>query len=191
MADVEVLQAYDVHHFNTLPNLLDASHAFNSKDGGDFVDKVFKPLLIKHHLQGKLGIGLLHRHFDLAGSERLVEFNNVSTPWPIEGEGYDVKGAISPSAWLIKAGKLMPYEFNFDPIGGEEALDLNSYDSFVLEFINVAQNAGLDQVVALRLFPHKGFAGSLEFTQGKANITLLPDQVSNSNRLNYYSSSVY
>jgi hypothetical protein len=70
----KLLQPYSTHAFNTLPELHTAQDSFTSKGGKNLVDEVFKPMIEKHKLEAKLGVGLLHRHFDLEGSEKLVEF---------------------------------------------------------------------------------------------------------------------
>ena len=119
MATAQILEPYDVHRFNTIPLLHDVSTSFQAKNGTEFVEKVFKPLVLKHKLESQLGIGLLHRHFDLEGFEKLVEFNNISSPWAIKAENH-MRGKVLPCSWLINSGKLMPYEFFFAP-GASEA----------------------------------------------------------------------
>jgi hypothetical protein len=115
MATTQILQPYDPSHFNTIPYLHEVSKSFQAKNGAEFVEKVFKPLILKHNLESQLGIGLLHRHFDLKGFEKLVELNNISTPWAVKGEDH-MDGKILPCSWLISGGgKLMPYEFFFSP----------------------------------------------------------------------------
>jgi len=92
----EVLQSYSTHAFNTLPELHPAQDSFTSKGGKHLVDEVFKPMIEKHKLEAKLGVGLLHRHFDLEGSEKLVEFNNISLPWNSDREDSHNGGKILP-----------------------------------------------------------------------------------------------
>lgn len=77
----DVLQSYDVHHFNTIQYLTDADKAFQAHGGLILVENVCKPLMLKHKPESKLGLGLVHRHFTLGEPEKLVKFNNISTSW--------------------------------------------------------------------------------------------------------------
>lgn len=178
----EILHPYNVHHFNNMPYLAEAEEAFTTNNGPDFVEHVFRPLLMKHKLETKLGLGLLHRHFKLDEPERLVEINNVSTPW---AEGAFVKANTAPSGWLIRGGKLMPYEFHFSPADDHATFDIKSAQPFIDEFLLAAKTAGVEDIVALRLFPGQGYRGCLEVTQDRANINLVPGQVCASVCQNY------
>lgn len=72
---------YTTNAFNSLPDLHHAQDNFVSNRGPDIVATLLRPLIVKHQLEARLGVGLLHRHFDLLDEEMLVEFNNISTPW--------------------------------------------------------------------------------------------------------------
>jgi len=131
MADV--LQPYSVAEFNKIPDLYHANTAFLDKDGEKFVRDVFCPLVLKHGLEDYLGAGMLHRHFPLKESEKLVEFNNISMPWSHQGSDDSHSGGmILPRAWLLKDDKLMPYEFFFSPPNKKKSLDLNKEESLDL-----------------------------------------------------------
>jgi hypothetical protein len=43
-------QPYDPSHFNTIPYVHEVSKSFQAKDGPEFVEKVFKVLVLKHSL---------------------------------------------------------------------------------------------------------------------------------------------
>lgn len=178
MAEVE--RPYSVVEFNKIPDLHSATESFNANDGMEFVNKVFGPLVLKHGLEAQLGITVLHRHFRLEESEKLVEFNNVSVPWKLRDQNDTPSGGkILPNAWLLKDGKLMPYEFFFSPLAKDNSVDL-TYDkiqAFLEEFVKSAKYSKLDQIIGLRMFPGKGFQGGLEFTEDRANIVLEPGQV--------------
>ncbi|RDL30699.1 uncharacterized protein BP5553_10044 [Venustampulla echinocandica] len=154
----QVLQPYSTRVFNTLPELHMAQDSFMIKGGKGLVDNVFKPMIEKHGLEAKLGVGLLHRHFDLEGSEKLVEFNNISLPWNSDREDSHNGGKVLPSAWVVRNGGLIPYEYYFSPLGrcGRVRGRTDNMPS---------------------LFPHIGFTCALEVTEGRANINLSPDQV--------------
>ena len=172
----EVLQPYSADVFNTLPDLPTAERSLVSRGGPDLVNELLKPMIEKYQLEGKLGVGLLHRHFELGETEKLVEFNNISLPWKSNNDDHS-GGKILPSAWAVKDNKLTPYEFYYSPLGRDDHFDFGTARSFVREFIEAVNQFGLEQTLSLRLFPGDGFTGALEITEGKANINLLPDQV--------------
>jgi len=187
-----VLLPYSTSHFNNLPSLHGATTEFASKSGRAFFDDVFAPLVIKHGLESKVGLGLLHRHFRLKRAEKMVEFNDVSTPWTTttttsaesEEEEEEDKGGphehlggeVLPCAWLLRGGKFMPYEFFYSPMGCRRAsVDLDGPDvrAFLAEFVDAAESAGVAGVVALRLYPEYADCNeALEMTQGRSYITL-------------------
>jgi hypothetical protein len=173
----EVQEAYSTHLYNSIPDLHDARDSFTAKGGADSVNSVFKPLILKHQLEAVLGVGLLHRHFDLRDNEKLVEFNNISIPWRHQQGDDHTGGKLLPSAWLIKEGRLIPYEFYFSPLGLDNGVDLTKFALFLCEFIESVKALELDKTMALRVFPQVNFTGALEITEGRANINLTPDQV--------------
>jgi hypothetical protein len=172
-----VMQCYSTLLFNTFLDLHTVKERFESKGGMDLVNGIFKPIIERHQLEAKLGVGLLHRHFELGGNEKLVEFNNISLPWSAQAGDNHSGGKIIPNAWAICDGKILPYEFYFSPLGQDRPFDFDKATAFLADFIQVIEEKGLDKVIAIRLFPHEGFSGALELTEGRANINLSPDQV--------------
>ena len=77
MAAAQILQTYDMNHFNIIPYLHDISKSFQVKSGPYFVEKAFGPTVLKHKFESQMGIGLLHRHFDLKGFKN---FSNSASP---------------------------------------------------------------------------------------------------------------
>lgn len=176
-----VMQSYSTDWFNTLPDLHTVKERFESKRGMDLVNGLFKPMVEKHQLEAKLGVGLPHRHFELEGNEKLVEFNNISLPWSNQVGDNHSGGKIIPNAWAICDGKILPYEFYFSPLGHDHPFDFDKVTAFLTEFVQVVKDRGLDRgldkIIAIRLFPHEGFTGALELTEGRANINLSADQI--------------
>ena len=109
------LHAYSSDMFNELPDLPMAEESFVSKGGTDLVDKILRPIIEKYQLQGKFVVGLLQRHFELDGSEKLVEFNNISLPWKVTSDEYS-GGGIVPSAWAICKGGLLHTSSTIRPL---------------------------------------------------------------------------
>ena len=175
----EALQPFNVDLFNMINSLDSAKQAFKAKEGKKLVAEVFHKLLSKYHLESRLGVGLLHRHFDLAENEKLVEFNNVSVPWEnVRTDDY-AGGKVLPSAWLVEDEKLMPYEFYFSPCGKDAPFSFTGLEEFLEELVTTIKEEGLEKMLALRMFPHyKDFTGNLEMTTGRAMINLAPGEVS-------------
>jgi hypothetical protein len=139
---------------------------------------------------------MLHRHFDIDNNQILVEFNNITLPWVGSWQSYGKYKGLSTTAWklVVKEGPdgkefaWMPYEFSYDPaylqtdtdtVAPMASVDLNDtkFQAFLAEYSAAIREAGLDQVVGLRVWPGKDFRGGLERTEGKANIWLVPGQV--------------
>lgn len=171
------MHSYSTHLFNTFPDLHTVQERFQSKSGMDLINALFRPMVEKHHLEAKLGVGLLHRHFELRGNEKLVEFNNISLPWSSQAGDNHSGGKIIPNAWAVCDGKIIPYEFYFSPLGHDHSFDFDQVTAFLTEFVQAIEERGLDKIIAIRLFPHEGFTGALELTEGRANINLSPNQV--------------
>lgn len=174
---------YSSTTFHASPHIDTAASTFETQNGKSFIDKILAPLIRKHTVEECFGPTLVHRHFDIEADEKLVEFNNVTTPWTIDEEFQDTNvgsnGLIYPTAWLLDAeGKWMAYEFAFSPTGGKDKhiVDFNAakYHDFLLEYALAIKAGGWEKVLGLRAWPGDGFAGVLEFTQGKANINLTP-----------------
>jgi hypothetical protein len=151
-----VLQPCSVAGFNKIPDLHPAKTAFHANDGPRFLCEVFRPLVEKHELTSQFGIGILHRHSALKDREKLVEFNNMSTPWKNQAsDDSHFGGKIYPMAWLLTDGKLMPNEFFFSPLDQKKPVDLiqDRFRLFLDEFVKAARYSNLDGIVALRMFP--------------------------------------
>ncbi len=71
----------------------------------------------------------------------------------------------------------MPYEYQFSPLGADKLYGLEKVRPFINDFIKATEHAGIANIVALRLFPGRGYKGGLEDTQGRAMINFLPGQV--------------
>lgn len=141
------------------------------------VDNIFKPLILRHNLEGVFGIGLLHRHFELNGREKLVEFNNIAIPWQHQtDEDEHSGGRILPCAWTVVGDKLTPYEFYFEPLR-RQSFDYDMVEAFLAEFLETLMATGLERTLCLRLFPGEGYVGGLEITEGRANVNFLPHEV--------------
>lgn len=139
----------------------------------------------KYKLEKVVGVGLLHRHFDLYDNEMLVEFNDISTPWltaecNISSISSSAGGSVVPNGFYVSRGILVPYEFAFIPMSREREIDLDApiLLEFAGKFIRLIQDHGLENIVALRVLQNPDVDGLLEMTKGRTNINLKPGQYS-------------
>jgi len=116
---------------------------------------------------------ILHRHFDLSAGEMLVEYNDTSTPWPLEG--IDGMKPPHPSIWSRSLdGSFRPVEFRYS--NHIEGGDIGEKEvPFMEEFHKLLQQHGAPDVFGL--CPGDDFDGTCEITQGRANINLAPADV--------------
>jgi len=164
--------------YSDLPPLCSAHRAFVLKDNHDTIHDKLGPIFRKHHADEAFGLGLLHRHFDMTPDERLVQLNNISTPWN-EADATRVGGTAVPAAWLFRDSKIVPYEFCFISNDSTKVpASVAEYPAFLEELLSALKDLGLQNSLGLRVHPGPDFEGSVEFTVGRANICVPPSTVS-------------
>lgn len=172
-----LIAPYSTGHFNQIPELRSSHKSLLSRGGTRMIERIFKPLILHHKLERVFGVGLLHRHFDLYGREKLVEFDNLAFPLDLQYDNDGPPGGkILPCGWAVVDGKLTPYEFYFEPLVGKE-LDYDKLGAFLVEYLETVKTMGLERTLCLRLFPGEGYVGGLEITVGRSNWNLLPHEV--------------
>lgn len=143
-----VLLPYSVDAFNGIPDLASAEKAFQDREGDDYIQTGFTDVFLKHNAANKFKLVLLHRHGSLNQGQALVATNGTSVPWNLNHifeSGREAKkwdGAVFPTAWLVRNGRLMPYEFAFDParpVGGTRGRLCPSDLAFVQDFLHLVQ----------------------------------------------------
>jgi hypothetical protein len=171
--------------FHSTLDISKAGREFNDRKGKKFVNDTLAPIVKKHNLEEVFGVGLVHRHFDISPDEKLVEFNNISTPWTVDAGINNFNGRtnslIYEVAWMLDSdGKWMAYEYSFSPVKGRDRfiVEINDpkYKEFLVDYTVAVKAGGWEKLLGLRAWPGKGFNGVLEFTQGKANINLVPGE---------------
>jgi len=111
--------------FNSLPDLHDANARLSKQLAlmGEKADLAeLRDIFEEHGVQSRLGLTLLHHHFEVSPGERVVEFGNISTPWPVPANGHIFGGITVPRSWRFLDGELRAYEYCFN-IAGEETYD--------------------------------------------------------------------
>lgn len=185
MATIEVATPCNAAMYNALPSLHDVKALFDLKGGESLIHAIFEPLIREYKLEKIVGVGLLHRHFDLYDNEMLVEFNDISTPWlatecNTSSTSSSAGGSVVPNGFYVSRGNLVPYEFAFIPMSREREIDLDApiLLEFAGKFVRRIQDHGLENVVALRVLQNPDVDGLLEMTKGRANINLKTGQYS-------------
>ena len=168
--------SYSPVKFTEISSLHDANAFFQRKDGLNIVEKIFKPIVLKHGVAHLFGVGLVHRHFDLPEGAILVEKDNMASPWKCESDS-KYGGKIVPTSWLSSGGKIYPYEFSFIPHKNIIPPALTEHSNFAVEFFTKVQELGLEKSFGLRRLPSHDFKGVLECTEGNVNINFPFDQV--------------
>jgi len=175
--------AYLHDGFIGLPSVIDAGNDLKALGGREMIYEVFGPLFTKHGVDEKFGLGLLHRHFDMTPNERLVELNNIATPWD-ETDAESIGGVLITQSWMFIDNKIVPYEFLY--LHGKDAetkqrlegAGLMFLSGFLAEVYAKLAALGLDKTLGLRLHPGPEFNGLVEVTVGRANINFHPSQMS-------------
>jgi hypothetical protein len=173
------LDKYDSNAFAALPALPSAASRFKALGAEALVASEFRSLFLEHEMDRTYGLILLHRHFDLKSSERLVEYRGTSVPWQHD----ELDGKVVPSTWLIcQDGAIRPYEFAYAPQLEVADSDPNPKSPgkvrFLQSFQHLLQKHNAAGLFGLCRYPGDDFEGRIEITRGRANINLLPKDVS-------------
>ncbi|KYK59810.1 hypothetical protein DCS_00944 [Drechmeria coniospora] len=160
---------YSPQHYSSLPSIEDASETLTS-DAVALLTSAIGHVFVKHQVQKLFGIVLLHNHFTLKDDEILVNFGSVAVPWKTTSSAkqlLDVKG----SAWRFTKDGLVPYEFTHYAY---PAADIGGFQSFLSELRDLLCSFGLVEKLGICALQDGvgDRAPQVEFTQGRANITL-------------------
>jgi hypothetical protein len=169
-----LLQPYSSSAFNTLPSLHDANAEFKERNAAELMNSILAGIFIKHNVEGRLGVQLLHRHFSLRSDERLVDVGNASVPWSNVGsEALD--SCIIPASWAFEGDSYHPYEFKFIPPnqagGSQELKELTIQEPFLVEFNEALKAHHLQGILGIRALKGDCKKPELEITNGRSNIT--------------------
>lgn len=141
---------------------------------------VIRELFLKHEVYHDLAVCLIHRHFDMADDEKLVEYGAISTPWSYnQADDNMMGGSVKPRSWVFKGGKMVAYEFGFNQWGQAPVYrDLPDKPAFYADFNTFLEQEGLNGLLGLTLLTDRKQAGvvKVEKTFGRANIVFpMPD----------------
>ncbi|KAL2819550.1 hypothetical protein BDW59DRAFT_151341 [Aspergillus cavernicola] len=168
---------YAAEKFNNLPFLGESSKAFQAIGDKEALFSDLKALFVRYGVTDLFGLTLVHRHFDVNENELLVESNGTTMPWTVldSASFYDDDGTITPQSWAFLRGRLMPFEFFFEPSFSspkDPSLDpFSGIDSaFFREFESLLQQRHLDRTLGLSLLPRCP-EPQIEITRERANLT--------------------
>ncbi|KFA80609.1 hypothetical protein S40288_10004 [Stachybotrys chartarum IBT 40288] len=165
-----VIANYSSDHFNALPDIKTAHSRFVTEKGLDHVESL-KDFFLNNGMDRQFGLIMVHRHFDLEPAEKLVEYRGTSTPWSCELSGLKKP---QPMTWAFdEKNVLRPIEFRYSEVQ-DEALN-ETHLEFITKFKEELFRRGLSSMFGLVRYPGDNFSGSCEFTQGRANINLQPE----------------
>ncbi|KUJ09032.1 uncharacterized protein LY89DRAFT_788446 [Mollisia scopiformis] len=161
-------------HYNTLQDLSAAYDEFTVQQVQKAIDSKIGNLFVKHGVQSALGLTLLHRHFPISQSEKMVNYGAVACPWDTSTMSAEVARNIHSSFWRFTQPTVMaPYEFEY--IMGasyENKLEEERFQVFLGEFGAFLEDHNLIRLLGVQMLDAIGEEPGLEFTADRANITL-------------------
>jgi len=158
------LLPYSAEHYNSLPELRKAKDQFKSLGASEILFNKIGPALVRHHVEGILGVVLLHNHFLLSQNEKLVGFGSAAVP--CAGELPNV----TASSWRFISEGIVPYEF----VCSDAKTSLAQTQQFLAEFRAIINEWKLANVFGICSLKEDSIGGPVttEFMSGRANITL-------------------
>jgi hypothetical protein len=131
-----------------------------------------RDLFLKHKVHKHLGIALLHKHFPIRPTERLVDCRSISAPWDIGDDTNAVtrkyESFILPRSFRVVKEKFVPYEFDFSDADSPHQVD----QAFLSELSSLLYQHRLDQVLGLRVLDKHDSELTVEITEGNMNIMI-------------------
>lgn len=188
-----VAAVYTPSVYDSLPDLASAATTFEQRDPQEIIENeigfvyvlllyfrephanVLKSqLFLKHEVYNELAMCLLHRHFNMSASEKLVELGAVSSPWQYaQDDSNVVGGSVVPRSWVFCQGRLFPFEFGYN-----EGLTKPVYKAmpdkpaFYTELNELLVKHGLEDLLGLTLNTGDAMPGTvkLEKTFDRSNV---------------------
>lgn len=154
--------------FNSLPTIEDAYMDLSNRDQDRLFSDIGK-IFVEHKVEGLFGLSLLHNHFLLEENEILVNIGPVSVPWKTTSLAPQLQN-VNSSAWMFTSDGITPYEF----IHSESAVAaIENFPEFLHALHERLDALGLSNTFGIYAVDGKDNDGlRVEFTQGRANITL-------------------
>jgi hypothetical protein len=147
--------------YQSLPGFDDIAKAFKDRKGKYFIRAV-REIYLKHGVEECLGVGLVHRHFDMDSDEILVQEGMISKPYTMK----EIEDSnIVPTSWTFRDNTLYPYEFEFAP---SDATAFGFSQEFLTELRDLLKAFDYDTFLGITTY-RKG-PTLFERTEGRNNI---------------------
>ncbi|OXA40180.1 uncharacterized protein LOC110860782 isoform X2 [Folsomia candida] len=186
-----LVEPLNMDFFLQVPQFEDALETFQRLDADKQINLVGE-LFVKHGCYKEFGLTIVHRHFDMARDEVLVESMDegesmsVSIPWKLEN-GSDNASPSDPAYWnsfnFLPKDFILPKSWAFNSSGELVAFEYVLADEkftppnpqFATELYGLLRQMGLDGIIGLRKL--QGIGNSYERTpEGiRANIVKFED----------------
>lgn len=170
---------YSPTAFNALPSLGKATDAFVTRKAEDQLVTTIRQLFVDFGVCKQYGVALLHKHFPLTPTERLVEPYHTSTAWNIDDTNVELavvpkyEGLIIPRSYMFRDGSTFPYEFSFVPhVAADTAAYPKENEEFFKAFSALLTSLGLDDVFGVRCLDEYDPRFSVEVTEERTNIMM-------------------
>ncbi|KAK6860513.1 hypothetical protein PG995_004149 [Apiospora arundinis] len=120
---------YSPSAFNELPSLGKALDIYEREGVAQHISTSICDIFLRHDARKRYALSLLHRHFRMHDSERLLHIGNVAMPWKYSQGSDDnsvmFDGKATAVQWRFVAGEgeyegargLVPYEFELNEAG--------------------------------------------------------------------------
>ncbi|KAF4435234.1 hypothetical protein FACUT_7338 [Fusarium acutatum] len=166
--------SYDHRAVDAMTDVDVAAQRLQELNGLDHMKSCIRDVFMKHGVDKVFGVGLLHRHYDVAPNEKIIELGPVSSPWVVGDDEVITGGAVLPHTWRVFDGELKPTEFKFVPQRELSNVDRPVFPAaFVKELIGVLQETGLDEVLGVSLYePGDPDNETMEVTYGRSSIVI-------------------
>ncbi|KAF4502843.1 hypothetical protein FAGAP_928 [Fusarium agapanthi] len=166
--------SYDHRAVDAMADVDVAALRLQELNGFDHMKSCIRDVFMKHDVDKVFGVGLLHRHYDVAPNEKIIELGPVSSPWVVGDDEVITGGAVLPHTWRVFNGELKPTEFKFVPQRELSNVDRPVFPAaFVKELIGVLQETRLDEVLGVSLYEADDPDNeTMEVTYGRSSIVI-------------------
>jgi hypothetical protein len=167
---IKLQAVYDSAAYNSLPSLRTAANLVD-ENALYHLRGPIRQLFLDHKIHERFGVALLHKHFSIDESERIVGYYHSSTAWKVDHQGHSAPqyaGLIVPRSFRLYHGSIAPYEFGYSNSMVVPSLD----HDFLKKAFEMFKQYGLDQTFGLRCIDKRVSDLSIEVTEGKTNIML-------------------
>jgi hypothetical protein len=145
---------------------------FTEKQAEDQLLGPIRQLFLDRGLHETYGVSLLHKHFSIQPTERLVDYHHVASPWEVGSQDTAVvpkyEGFVAPRSFRFVNGEAAPYEFSFSPTPPP----MDGHEEFFKEVACLLDRLTLVDVFGIRLLSDHDPGLPMEVTEGTANLMM-------------------